>query len=205
MLYGFLMANGPTGGDLGDVKEMNTVIASSDIVAADSYATTLFGMQPEDIGYIRHAGQMGLGHNKPEENFGSRKLSLTPDQKVKIPFKKKFICQIVDNFAEDCSILPRFIIFISLFISAANNSLDPGVINLPMRLDPLLALSHLISSRLLLAGSTLALIVVLLTVIFGRAWCGWVCPLGTILDWFKFGARQGLPRLGQEMIPAGAK
>jgi uncharacterized protein (DUF362 family) len=56
-----LMANGPTGGDLGDVKEMNTVIASSDIVAADSYATTLFGMQPDDIGYIRLASQMGLG------------------------------------------------------------------------------------------------------------------------------------------------
>jgi uncharacterized protein (DUF362 family) len=56
-----LMANGPTGGDLGDVKVMNTVIASADIVAADSYATTLFGMQPEDIAYIRAASQMGLG------------------------------------------------------------------------------------------------------------------------------------------------
>jgi uncharacterized protein (DUF362 family) len=40
---------------------MNTVIASADIVAADSYATTLFGMQPEDIAYIRAASQMGLG------------------------------------------------------------------------------------------------------------------------------------------------
>jgi uncharacterized protein (DUF362 family) len=56
-----LMANGPTGGDLGDVKELNTIIASPDIVAADSYATTLFGLQPDDIGYIRLAGQMGLG------------------------------------------------------------------------------------------------------------------------------------------------
>lgn len=58
-----LMANGPTGGDLGDVKEMNTVIASADIVAADSFATTLFGMQPEDISYIRAAEQMGLGRS----------------------------------------------------------------------------------------------------------------------------------------------
>lgn len=58
-----LMANGPTGGDLGDVKEMNTVIASADIVAADSYAATLFGLQPEDIDYVRAAGQMGLGRS----------------------------------------------------------------------------------------------------------------------------------------------
>jgi uncharacterized protein (DUF362 family) len=58
-----LMENGPTGGNLGDVKELNTVIASADIVAADSYATTLFGLQPDDISYIRAAGQMGLGQS----------------------------------------------------------------------------------------------------------------------------------------------
>jgi len=56
-----LMANGPTGGDLGDVKDMKTVIASADIVAADSYAATLFGLQPDDLGYIRAATTMGLG------------------------------------------------------------------------------------------------------------------------------------------------
>jgi uncharacterized protein (DUF362 family) len=56
-----LMANGPTGGDLGDVKVMNTVIASADIVAADSYAATLFGLQPDDLDYVRAAAKMGLG------------------------------------------------------------------------------------------------------------------------------------------------
>ena len=56
-----LMANGPTGGDLNDIKEMNTVIVSPDIVAADSYATTMFGLQPNDLDYIRAATNMGLG------------------------------------------------------------------------------------------------------------------------------------------------
>ncbi|MDP3721567.1 MAG: DUF362 domain-containing protein, partial [Anaerolineaceae bacterium] len=37
-----LMANGPTGGNLDDVKIQNTLIFSHDIVAADSYATRLF-------------------------------------------------------------------------------------------------------------------------------------------------------------------
>jgi uncharacterized protein (DUF362 family) len=56
-----LMHNGPTGGDLADVKQTNTVIASRDIVAADAYATTLFGLTARDIGYIQASADMGLG------------------------------------------------------------------------------------------------------------------------------------------------
>jgi hypothetical protein len=32
-----------------------------DPVAADAFATTLFGLKPEDIGYIMHAHQLGVG------------------------------------------------------------------------------------------------------------------------------------------------
>ena len=56
-----LMAHGPTGGNLADVKKADTIIASPDIVAADSYAATLFGVQPENLGYIKKGVQMGLG------------------------------------------------------------------------------------------------------------------------------------------------
>jgi uncharacterized protein (DUF362 family) len=56
-----LTANGPTGGDLADVKQMDMVIASRDIVAADAYATTLFGLTGSDIGYIQASADMGLG------------------------------------------------------------------------------------------------------------------------------------------------
>jgi len=56
-----LMANGPTGGNLADVKQTNTVIASADIVAADAYATSLFGLTPMDVSYIPAAAKMGLG------------------------------------------------------------------------------------------------------------------------------------------------
>jgi uncharacterized protein (DUF362 family) len=58
-----LTANGPTGGDLNDVKKLDTLIASTDIVAADSYATTLFGLQPGDIEYIANGAAMGLGRS----------------------------------------------------------------------------------------------------------------------------------------------
>jgi uncharacterized protein (DUF362 family) len=56
-----LMDHGPTGGNLNDVKLANTIIASQDIVAADSYATGLFGLTGSDIGYIKAGAEMGLG------------------------------------------------------------------------------------------------------------------------------------------------
>ncbi len=58
-----LMANGPTGGNLDDVKQMDTIIASPDIVAADSYAATMFEMQPEELSYIKAGTQRGLGRS----------------------------------------------------------------------------------------------------------------------------------------------
>jgi uncharacterized protein (DUF362 family) len=56
-----LMNHGPSGGNLSDVKKADTIIASPDIVAADSYAATLFGLQPNDLSYIKKGAKMGLG------------------------------------------------------------------------------------------------------------------------------------------------
>jgi uncharacterized protein (DUF362 family) len=58
-----LMAHGPTGGSLDEVRWENAVLASADIVAADAYAATLFGKQPSDVGYIAAAADMGLGRS----------------------------------------------------------------------------------------------------------------------------------------------
>lgn len=56
-----LTAHGPQGGNLADVRVLNKVIASADIVAADAYATTLFGMKPADIAVTVAASKRGLG------------------------------------------------------------------------------------------------------------------------------------------------
>jgi uncharacterized protein (DUF362 family) len=58
-----LTGNGPTGGSLSDVQQKDTVIASRDVVAADSLATSLFGMKPEDLKYITIGTAMGLGRS----------------------------------------------------------------------------------------------------------------------------------------------
>ncbi len=46
---------------LDDVKLAQTVIASHDIVAADAYGASLFGLKGEDIAYIQKAAEMQLG------------------------------------------------------------------------------------------------------------------------------------------------
>jgi uncharacterized protein (DUF362 family) len=72
-----LMNHGPTGGNLDDVKQANTVIASPDIVAADSYAATLFGLQPNDLEYIRSGTAMGLGRSDLA-NLRIEEINVTP-------------------------------------------------------------------------------------------------------------------------------
>lgn len=56
-----LVANGPQGGRLEDVRTTETLIASPDMVAADAYATSLFGLKPEDVPTIVAAARRGLG------------------------------------------------------------------------------------------------------------------------------------------------
>lgn len=54
-----LTENGP--GGPGPVAQIGQVIASADIVAADSYACTLFGKTASDVPYIIHGAEAGLG------------------------------------------------------------------------------------------------------------------------------------------------
>ena len=56
-----LTAHGPQGGNIADVKVLNKVIASTDIVAADAVATMLFGMKPSEIPATVAAYKRGLG------------------------------------------------------------------------------------------------------------------------------------------------
>jgi MauM/NapG family ferredoxin protein len=74
--------------------------------------------------------------------------------------------------------------FLLLFFASLGLMIDEGIRRFPVRLllelDPLSAAAMLASSWLLPAGLAVALVVVALTVLFGRAFCGWVCPLGTL-------------------------
>ena len=56
-----LTANGPQGGNLKDVRAMDTLIAGVDQVAVDAYGATLFGMKGSDLGVVAAAHRRGMG------------------------------------------------------------------------------------------------------------------------------------------------
>jgi uncharacterized protein (DUF362 family) len=56
-----MMTNGPTGGSTSDLKRANTLIASTDCVAADSYGCTLLDLKVSDLPYLTKAEQDGAG------------------------------------------------------------------------------------------------------------------------------------------------
>lgn len=56
----------------------------------------------------------------------------------------------------------------------------PGTIY--SRLDPLIGLSSMIASRKFITFWVASGLTLALTVVFGRAWCGWLCPLGALID-----------------------
>lgn len=68
-----------------------------------------------------------------------------------------------------------------------NSSLESGfketLVNLPLQLDPLVMLAQSIASRKILPGALLGLLTVGVSLLLGRVWCGWFCPVGTVLDW----------------------
>lgn len=56
-----LTANGPQGGNLKDVKRLDTIVVSADEVAIDSYGATLFGMKGSDLSYVKAGAAIGIG------------------------------------------------------------------------------------------------------------------------------------------------
>ena len=56
-----LMRNGPQGGNIDDTKEMNTVFATVDQVAADAYGATLIGQHRDNLPYLKMGHERGLG------------------------------------------------------------------------------------------------------------------------------------------------
>jgi len=56
-----MLTNGPTGGSLDDLKATNTMIASTDGVAADAFGATLLGKTAASLPFIGKAAAAGLG------------------------------------------------------------------------------------------------------------------------------------------------
>src|SRR5512143_1420300 len=77
-----------------------------------------------------------------------------------------------------------FLVFVFLFLNTEykDNDILPYAVNVFLRLDPLVAAAAVFSGRALISLVWPALITVALTLLIGRFFCGWVCPLGAVLD-----------------------
>ena len=87
------------------------------------------------------------------------------------------------------------VIFLVLFIKTDYNGSDylDAAVNLFFRLDPFLAACVIFGAKTIVVLLLPSLIVLLLTFFLGRGFCGWFCPMGTLLD------------LSQKILPANNK
>jgi polyferredoxin len=74
------------------------------------------------------------------------------------------------------------LLFLFLFLQTESKGGDE--LGYPVRIfldfDPLLSISSLLSSHALTTAFYFSLILVAVTILLGRVFCGWICPLGTL-------------------------
>ena len=91
-------------------------------------------------------------------------------------------------------------LFCLLFFLAAY-PLNPFIpVDLFLRLDPLIAVTTFLASRELYAPLLLSFIVIAASLFLGRFFCGYVCPLGTLIDFSK---KAGTPKQCKRKQKAG--
>jgi len=78
------------------------------------------------------------------------------------------------------------LLFILLLFATVQQRLAPSLSDLFFRLNPLSALTAMLSEKAWIPRLGLALLTILLTIVLGRVWCGWLCPFGTLLEWARF-------------------
>ncbi len=81
-----------------------------------------------------------------------------------------------------------FGLFLYLFVGAHYTGRDyiSSTVQRFFHFDPLLAFATSLSARLVFASFAYALVTVVLTLVLGRVFCGWVCPLGAVHQFASF-------------------
>jgi polyferredoxin len=79
------------------------------------------------------------------------------------------------------------LLFLFLFMKTDYTGSDTieYAVNILFRIDPLLAFCTMLAARTFIALMLPALVLVLLSLFFGRFFCGWLCPMGGLLDFWR--------------------
>ena len=79
-----------------------------------------------------------------------------------------------------------FALFIFLLFAGLQRQTVSPLADFFFRINPLSALAAMLAARTWIPRLGWALVIVGLTILIGRAWCGWICPFGTLLEWLTF-------------------
>jgi polyferredoxin len=103
-----------------------------------------------------------------------------------------------------------FLVFVWLILKTtfevSFNPADPTEINLPypvsiaLEFDPLVMLATLLSSGTVYKGLLWSLVILIPTIFFGRFFCGWICPMGSLNHWVSEIPSERLGRKGIKKI-----
>lgn len=61
----------------------------------------------------------------------------------------------------------------------------PYPVSIALEFDPLAAIGTLLATGTLYAGLLWSLVILIPTIFFGRFFCGWICPMGTLNHWIS--------------------
>jgi MauM/NapG family ferredoxin protein len=79
-----------------------------------------------------------------------------------------------------------FLLFVGIFLFTQYPHATKFPLDAFLRLDPLVATVAMIGSRAIITTMLWAGVLLALTLVFGRFFCGYVCPLGTLIDLSDF-------------------
>jgi polyferredoxin len=77
-------------------------------------------------------------------------------------------------------------LYVYLLFGALHTRAVFPLADLFFRLDPLASLASMVAGRAWIPRVALAVVTIVATLLLGRVWCGWICPLGTLLEWVRF-------------------
>jgi len=83
------------------------------------------------------------------------------------------------------------LLFLALFRATeyGSGSLHSSTLDFWFAIDPLVGATSMLAAKTIIIALLPALVLVAMTLVLGRFFCGWVCPLGTLLDAFSRAVR----------------